>query len=69
VQDLSGREIQARYAMTHSGKTIDTGTISARVNSLIAAGLLERLPERRCSITNKSVGPVRAVAHQTRMAR
>ncbi len=67
VADLSGREIQARYRQTHPGKDIDTGTVSARVNSLIAAKLLERCPDRLCSITSKTVGPVRPVAQQTRM--
>lgn len=69
IADLSGREIQARYRMTHPGKDIDTGTISARVNSLIAAALLERGAERLCSITGKTVGPVRAVAQQARLVR
>ncbi len=68
IDDLSGREIQARYRMVHVGKDIDTGTISARVNSLIAAKLLERGPERACAISKKMVGPVRPVARQTRLA-
>lgn len=67
VADLSGREIQARYRTTYPGKDIDTGTVSARVNSLIAAKLLERCPDRLCSITGKTVGPVRPVAQQTRL--
>ena len=67
VDDLSGREIQARYRTTYPGKDIDTGTVSARVNSLVAAKLLERCPERLCSITGKTVGPVRAVAQQSRL--
>ena len=67
VADLSGREIQARYRTTFPGKDIDTGTVSARVNSLIAAKLLERCPDRLCSITGKTVGPVRPVAQQTRL--
>lgn len=67
VADLSGREIQARYRMLHPGKDIDTGTISARVNSLIASKLLERCPERPCSITGVVVGPVRPVAQQARL--
>lgn len=67
VADLSGREIQARYRQTYPGRDIDTGTVSARVNSLIAAKLLERCPDRLCSITGKTVGPVRPVAQQARM--
>jgi hypothetical protein len=67
VADLSGREIQARYRISYPGKDIDTGTVSARVNSLIAAKLLERCPDRLCSITSKTVGPVRPVAQQARM--
>jgi hypothetical protein len=67
VPDLSGREIQARYRQTYPGRDIDTGTVSARVNSLIAAKLLERCPDRLCSITSKTVGPVRPVAQQTRL--
>ena len=67
VADLSGREIQARYRTSYPGKDIDTGTVSARVNSLIAAKLLERCPDRLCSITGKTVGPVRPVAQQTRL--
>ena len=68
VADLSGREIQARYRQTYPGKDIDTGTVSARVNSLIAAKLLERCPERLCTITSKLIGPVRPVAQQARLA-
>ena len=68
VADLSGREIQARYRISYPGKDIDTGTVSARVNSLLAAKLLERGPERPCSITGKTVGPVRPVAQQARLA-
>ncbi len=67
VPDLSGREIQARFRQTFPGRDIDTGTVSARVNSLIAAKLLERCPDRLCTITSKTVGPVRPVAKQSRL--
>jgi hypothetical protein len=67
IADLSGREIKARYRQSHPGKDIDTGTISARVSSLLAAKLLERCPERLCSITSKMVRPVRPVAQQQRI--
>jgi hypothetical protein len=68
VADLTGKEIQARYRVTHPGSDIDPNSISPRVGGLIAAGLLERMPSRHCSITNVIVGPVRAVAQQARMA-
>lgn len=67
TQNLTGREVRAWWQKVHVGKDIDTSTLSARVNELISAGLLERLPRRVCSISNISAGPVRAVAQQARL--
>jgi len=65
--DLTGREVRAWWQKVHVGKDIDTSTLSPRIGELISAGLLERLPKRFCSITAIPAGPVRAVAHQTRL--
>lgn len=68
ARDMTGKEIQARYRALNSGKDIDAGTVSARVNSLIAAKLLERSERRACFVTGLMVGPVRPVAQQARLA-
>lgn len=67
VADLSGREFRAWWQKVHVGGDIDTSTIAARFNELISAKRLERLPNRLCSVSKKSVGPVRIVAQQTRL--
>lgn len=67
--DLTGKEIQARYRILNSGKDIDAGTVSARVNSLMTAKLLEPGPRRACTITGLNVRPVRPVAQQARLVR
>jgi len=69
AKDLTGKEIQARFRSINSGKDIDAGTVSARVNSLLTAKLLEPGPRRPCSITGLTVRPVRPVAQQTRLVR
>ena len=67
IDDLSGREIQARYELLH-GKRIDSGTVSARVNALVAAKRLERLTfSRACSVTGRDIYPVRVPATQARL--
>lgn len=68
IDDMSGREIQQRYEQIH-GKRIDSGTVSARCNGLIAAGRLERCRiARACHVTGKDIHPVRVVAQQSRLA-
>lgn len=66
VADLTGKEIQARYRQL-TGKDIDAGTVSARLNSLLAGKLLERAPRRQCTVSKLMVGPVRPVAQQARL--
>lgn len=67
AQDLSGREIQARYELLY-GKRIDSGTVSARVNALILAGRLKRSQiSRACSVTGRDIYPVLVLMAQTRL--
>ena len=68
MDDLSGREIQARYELQY-GKRIDSGTVSARVNALILANRLSRSPIARiCSVTGRDIYPVRVPATQGRLS-
>lgn len=68
VDDMSGREIQARYELIY-GKRIDSGTVSARVKNLVDGKRLERCRiARSCTITGKDIHPVRVTAQQTRLA-
>ena len=61
---LSGKEIQHHYN-THTGKFVETSSLSPRINSLIAAGRLHRLSTARpCTITGKNVLPVCLVQTQ-----
>lgn len=66
IDDLSGREIQQRFELIH-GKRIETGSVSSRVNALMAAGRLEHGPERPCRVTGRNILPVRPVVTQVRM--
>ena len=68
MKDLSLREIAKRYELIHS-RTIDVGTVSARVSNLIAAKRLVRVEgsARACSISGKTVQPVSVPAQQARM--
>ena len=67
--DLTLREIAMLYERQES-KRIDVGTVSARVNDLVAAKRLLRLPcsEQPCSITGKLVHPVTVPITQDRFA-
>lgn len=66
-QDLTLREIAMLYERQES-KRIDVGTVSARVNDLITAKRLLRLPlsERTCSVSGKLVHPVTVPVTQDR---
>jgi hypothetical protein len=65
VDDMSGKEIQARYELIHS-KRIDSGTVSARCNELITASRLQRcIMTRPCRITGKDIHPVRVPLTQS----
>lgn len=67
ARDLSLREIQARYERVH-GQRIDVGTVSARVNNLVAAGWLHRRGDiRACGITGREVHPVFVPEKQARL--
>lgn len=67
IDDMSGREIQARYELLH-GKRIDSGSVSARISSLISARRLERCRiARACLVTGSDIRPVRVVAQQSRL--
>lgn len=69
AHDMSLQEIAYMFEMVH-GKRIDVGTVSGRVNQLVAASRLVRAPgsERRCSRSGKVVHPVTVPAHQDRFA-
>ena len=65
--DVTGREIQALYERRFE-RRIESGTISARVNELIAAGRIFRRHEPRiCTRTQKMAHPVYVVMKQVRM--
>jgi hypothetical protein len=67
VEDMSGREIQQRYELIY-GKRIDSGTVSARCNGLIAARRLQRCTfARPCMVTGNDIHPVKVMAQQTRL--
>lgn len=67
-RDMSMREIQRVYEANEC-RRIDIGTVSARVNNLIAAGWLHRSVDisRPCSITGITVHPVFAMPQQVRL--
>lgn len=67
VQDMSLREIQGRYECLE-GRRIDVGTVSARVNNLVAAGWLQRRSDiRPCGVTGHGVHPVYVLPQQERL--
>lgn len=59
---LGGVSYSRRELAEHTG--LELSSICGRVNELVAAGLLEETPTRRCRITGKSVHPVRRVPSQ-----
>lgn len=67
VQDMSLREIQGRYEYLED-RRIDVGTVSARVNNLVAAGWLHRRSDiRPCRVTGHGVLPVYVLPQQERL--
>lgn len=67
MDDMSGREIQARYELIYS-KRIEASSVSARINSLITAGRLERVDKPRpCRVTGRDIHPVRVPMTQARL--
>lgn len=65
--DSSGKEIQQRYEAIY-GKRIDSGTVSARVNELVAAKRLDRVAiSRACTVSKRDIYPVRVPATQARL--
>lgn len=59
LQDLSLREIQQRYEETHQ-RRIELSTVSSRINALLTATRLVRDGDcRPCSITGRTISPVR----------
>lgn len=67
VDDMSGREIQARYELIY-GKRIDSNIVSARAKRLVDGKRLERCRiARACNVTGNDIHPVRVVAQQTRL--
>ena len=66
VIDLSGRELQQLFEQAY-GRRIDASTIAARVNSMVAAGVLQRCAVRMCTVTGVKISPFRAVPEQIRM--
>lgn len=66
LDDLTRKEIQARYELLYSCR-IDASTVSSRVHNLIVGGRLERAPVRRCTVTGNEVEPVRVPLKQARL--
>lgn len=65
--DLSGKEIQARYELLY-GRRIEASSVSSRVNNLVTAGRLERVQQvRPCSVTGRDIHPVRVPMKQVRL--
>jgi hypothetical protein len=56
--NITRREIQARYEATFM-RRIDTSSVSARVNALVAAKRLQEHPDsRKCTITGHDVSTI-----------
>ncbi len=67
--DFSSREIQSLYE-TQFSQRIESGTVSARVNELVASGRLVRsLVSRPCVVTGRPIHAVFVPATQVRLAR
>lgn len=65
--DLSGKEIQARYELLY-GQRIEASSVASRVNNLVTAGRLERLQQvRPCTVTGHDIHPVRVPMKQARL--
>jgi hypothetical protein len=65
--DLSGKEIQARFELLY-GRRIEASTVSSRVNNLVTSGRLERVQQvRPCAITGRDIHPVRVPLKQARL--
>jgi hypothetical protein len=56
--DMSLQEIKAAYKAKF-GTSIDLSTVSGRVNELVGIRLQRLETTRRCSVTGKSIHPVR----------
>lgn len=66
--DLSGKEVQRMYELIYSER-IEAGTVSARINALVAAKRLERLSvTRACTVTGRDIHPVRVPVTQARFS-
>ncbi len=67
LDDLSGKEIQARFELLY-GKRIEASSVASRVNNLVTAGRLERLQQvRPCTVTGHDIHPVRVPMKQVRL--
>lgn len=65
--DLSGKEIQARYELLY-GQRIEASSVASRVNNLVTAGRLERATHvRPCAVTGRDIHPVRVPMKQARL--
>lgn len=65
--DLSGKEIQARYELLY-GHRIEASSVASRVNNLVTAGRLERVQQvRPCAVTGRDIHPVRVPMKQVRL--
>lgn len=65
--DLSGKEIQARYELLY-GHRIEASSVASRVNNLVTAGRLERVQQvRPCTVTGRDIRPVRVPMKQVRL--
>lgn len=68
VADLTGQELRKWYQRINVGKDIDTGPLAGRLNELVTARRIEKLPRRLCTVSRKPAAPHRIVAQQARLA-
>lgn len=65
--DLSRKEIQARYELVY-GKRIESSSVAARVKNLIDGHRLEQVATSRlCTVTGRDIHPVRVPMTQARL--
>jgi predicted transcriptional regulator len=61
IEILAAMDLGRDYSLSEISRAtgIEKSTVSARVNSMKSAGLVEHGPARKCSITGITIKPVR----------
>jgi hypothetical protein len=57
LEQMGDKTYSRRELARHTG--LELSSVCGRVNELLAIGLLEEVDSRRCSITGKTIHPVR----------